>query len=327
MAKGVILTRDGLQLVAKLASSETPLIFTRAAVGTGSVPSGYDPGSMTDLNKFQMDGEISSISSSGETASVVFQVSSIGVKVGFTITEEGLFADDPDKGEILFAYLDLSDDPQYIYAENSTISKFFESTMTVVVGTVENITAKISPEGLITRKQLEDEVLNPPFDASGSVAGINNFTEFLASIKSKMPLYDLLRNLKGGLKYVLHVDQLVSETDNDSSDLPAAAAAISKVQKQIDRSRSVIEINLPAAGWSGSAAPFTQTVTVAGITADMEPTLVSALPDGANAAIQKAYSKAFAIISAGTGTTGNGTVTFKTYKKPATDCKVGLKGV
>ncbi len=87
-----------------------------------------------------------------------------------------------------------------------------------------------------------------------------------------------------------------------------------------------VSATFKASAWAGSTAPYSQTVTVASITAEDEPTLVSMLADGATAAAQKAYQKAFAILAAGTGTTGNGTVTFKVYKKPATDITVGLKG-
>lgn len=326
MSTGTVLSKDSLQLIAKLVASGSPLVFTRAAVGTGKLPSGYDPGSMTGLNNYRMDGEISKIEASGEQADISFQISSIGVDTGFIVTEAGLFAEDPDKGEILFSYLDLSADPQYIYPENSTISKFFELTMSVIIGRVSSVTAFLSPGSLVTREQLNAEVLYPEFNDSGKVKGISNFTDFLNSLKSKMSFYDILQNLKAGLMYVLHVDQLVSATDNESTKLPAAAAAVCKVQQQVTCLRNVIVLNLPLSGWS-STAPYTQTVAAAGVTADMDPLLVSMLADGASAATQKEYNKAFGIISSGTGTTGDGTVTFKVYKKPAIDCTVGLKGV
>lgn len=88
-----------------------------------------------------------------------------------------------------------------------------------------------------------------------------------------------------------------------------------------------VAIALKAAGWAGSAAPYTQTVQLEGISEDCNPFMVSMLADGASEATQKAYNKAFGIVAAGTGTTGNGTVTFKVYKKPEIDLTVGLKGV
>lgn len=102
---------------------------------------------------------------------------------------------------------------------------------------------------------------------------------------------------------------------------------INATNKEINRINHTTEVTLSASGWTGSAAPFSQTVNVTGATSDLEVILVSALADGANAATQKAYIKAFGIITSGTASLGNGTATFKVYKKPESDCKVGLKGV
>ena len=48
---GTIITKKGVALIAKLLATEQQLTFTRAAVGTGNCPSGYDPASMLDLNQ------------------------------------------------------------------------------------------------------------------------------------------------------------------------------------------------------------------------------------------------------------------------------------
>lgn len=86
-------------------------------------------------------------------------------------------------------------------------------------------------------------------------------------------------------------------------------------------------VTLLAAGWTGGAAPYAQTVSVEGVTEADEPFLVSMLEDGADTSTQEAYNKAFGCVAAGTGTTGDGTVTFKVYKKPEMDLVVGLRGV
>lgn len=102
---------------------------------------------------------------------------------------------------------------------------------------------------------------------------------------------------------------------------------INETNVAVNRINHVAEVTLTAAGWAGVSAPYTQSVAVVGVTAEDNPLLVSLLADGASETDQKAYAKAFACITSGNGTTSDGTVTFKVYKKPATDIKVGLKGV
>jgi hypothetical protein len=184
---GTIITKKGLQLIAKLVASGTAMTFSRVSVGTGAVPAGYDPGSMTDLNQYKMDGSISSCGFLEDEASIIMQISSLGVETGFTITETGLFATDPDEGEILYAYLDLTKDPQYVYAENSAISKFVEITLVVKVGTVERVTAQLNPRSLLTRDgDISDTSINDlePIDTKYPVPSAGESTKvFMGKVK------------------------------------------------------------------------------------------------------------------------------------------------
>lgn len=211
--KGTIITKKGLHLLAKLVAAETPLIFTRTAVGTGKLLSNYDPSMMLDLIEYKMDGIISSCSASGDEASVIFQISSAGIETGFFISEAGLYAEDPDEGEILYAYVDMSADTQYIYAQNEEISKFVEITLTVIIGAAKNITAYISPSSMITRKDFDEkisqlETLN--FDDSEDIESIESFTDFMDSFVKGTSIYQFLTNFKAGLKYILHTGKLVN---------------------------------------------------------------------------------------------------------------------
>ena len=149
---GTIITRKGVALIAKLLATEQQLTFTRAAVGTGSCPSGYDPASMLDLNQYRMDGAIAGFKAEGEKATVTFQISSEDVDEGFVITEAGVYAEDVDEGEILYAYLDLIGDPQYVYPKGGVVQKFAEIDFKTIVGQVKSVTATISPSSLVTRE-------------------------------------------------------------------------------------------------------------------------------------------------------------------------------
>ncbi|WP_349672991.1 hypothetical protein [Lacrimispora sp.] len=102
---------------------------------------------------------------------------------------------------------------------------------------------------------------------------------------------------------------------------------INATNKAINQINHVAEVTLTAAGWNGSSAPYTQTIPVPGVTEDMEAMVVSALEDEATEVAQKSYSKAFGIVTSGTASLGDGTATFKVYKKPVSDIKIGLKGV
>ena len=106
-----------------------------------------------------------------------------------------------------------------------------------------------------------------------------------------------------------------------AADINATNAAVNRI------AAAPLPATLTVAGWTGTAAPYTQTVAAEGITAADNPMLVSLLADDATADVQKAYNKAFGIVASGTAVTGDGTVTFKVYKLPATDIVVGLKGV
>lgn len=227
---GTVLTNKGLALITKLVAASTELQISRVAVGTGRVPSGVDPQTMVDLNEYKMDAQIESYGVSPDQSDVAYiaaQVSSIGVSAGFAVTEAGVFATDPDVGEILYAYLDLTEDPQYIYAETDAISKFAEITFNVLIGSVAKVTAYVSP-GALTKKvdfnAFKESIETPEFDDSGTVEGISSFPSFLEAMKSKMNFFQFFRNLKAGLQFVLHAGQIVNNCVTDNTGLPLSAA-------------------------------------------------------------------------------------------------------
>ena len=138
--------------------------------------------------------------------------------------------------------------------------------------------------------------------------------------------------IKNPPEFTLEVEQWTRETD-------AAGEQMAKrviepmlnnevyLKEEIERQEHIALVTLTADGWTGADAPYTQTVQVSGAREGLEPVMVSALADGASLEEQKAYIKAYGLICSGTGILGDGTATFKVYKKPAVDITVGLRGV
>ena len=166
-ATGTFITRKGLNLITKLVAAKGTLSFSRAAVGTGKPPEGYSPDSMISLSSYKMDAEIADYGTQEDKAYVTMQVSSDQVEEGFLLTEVGLYATDPDQGEILYAYMDISTDPTYIYANGSANrTKYAEFTLYVLIGTVEKVTAAVTPGSIITKETFKASNL-PVIDTHG----------------------------------------------------------------------------------------------------------------------------------------------------------------
>ena len=230
---GTVLTNNGLALITKLVAAKATLEFSRVAVGTGKVPQGVDPQAMINLNAYKMDAKISSYGVSPDqedVAYIVTQVSSIGVSAGFAVTEGGVFANDPDKGEILFAYLDLTEDPQYVYAETDSISKFVEITFNVLIGSVEKVTAYVTPGAIVKKVEFEElekrveEIEKPTFEDYTGDTSVPAASAAIEEMKSKSKLGVLLSNIKAAFKGACLIGHIVNNCVTDRSDLPLSAA-------------------------------------------------------------------------------------------------------
>ena len=177
MTDRTVITTRGLQLLARLASGAEQLEFTGVKVGTGIVPDGTDPAQLMHLVSYKMDGMIADYGYDQETddAFVVMQITNAGITSGFVMTEVGLFAMDPDRGEILYAYVDLSEDPNYIMPEENGRAKTVQIKMHVVVGEAADITATINPLSQVTmevfQRELGKKTDSEGGDISEAVAG------------------------------------------------------------------------------------------------------------------------------------------------------------
>ena len=101
---------------------------------------------------------------------------------------------------------------------------------------------------------------------------------------------------------------------------------LKKASEKIENATIQRNITLAAADWSDNY-PYTQTVSAEGITADSNVKVIGLfVADGSTEDQVKAIKKAAGFLMSNTSGTGNGTLTFKAYKKPETDFTVVVEG-
>ena len=131
--------------------------------------------------------------------------------------------------------------------------------------------------------------------------------------------------LGGGSNYGhVKLSGAVDSTSDTGGGIAATPNAVKKVYDKAVLGEKIWTVVLPAISWTGTAAPFSITVTVAGMTADYSP-VWSALNNGATEAEFKRIAKEGGYIQA--VTTAAGEITVMALKKPSGEITLLGKGV
>jgi hypothetical protein len=158
-------------LIAKVLAGRCQMRYTRAAVGSGDIPEGVHPRDLTEVPGYVMDAKISAASNpvDGE-CQVGVQINSEKVETGFFATGILLYAQDPDEGEVPYAYLRMEDGPEWIRPASSLVGKLATFELIAVVGDVNEVFADIHPDSILTRaaaqKLMEDHNKDPEAHAA-----------------------------------------------------------------------------------------------------------------------------------------------------------------
>jgi phage tail fibre protein len=148
-------TRKGEQLRAKVEAGKCKLTLTKIKIGNGSVTLG-DIKDMSDLKSPQLVLGISSCAVSAEddrVCEVVGIASSSNVENAFSVTEMGLYANDPDVGEILYL-VEIDTSPDDMPNKNAQSPVTLTYQIELVTSNTANVTAMVSPAGLVTVKMM-----------------------------------------------------------------------------------------------------------------------------------------------------------------------------
>lgn len=233
------LTNAGQALQTKVLAGET-LTFTRIALGDGQL-NGQPIAPLTALISQKATVEVDSVRVvNTTTAQAAGFFSNKDISTGFWWRETGLFAQDPDVGEILYGYTNAGDAGDYIpTVADNRVEKYIYCSIAVANATTVDITIPSSDTYI-------------PMSQKGAAGGV-------ATLDSggKVP-EDQLPDL---------VAQKVSYTNPSQPSVTNVKQALDVLQEGLENGTiTAVEVTAAASGWSGS--PPAQSLTVAGMTAD-----------------------------------------------------------
>lgn len=163
MIPSILLTSAGAALLAKVPAGESVPV-TRWQIGKGALPAGssQDRTALADPVEYL---PLSQVENQGNTATVLGQFTNQSVTEGFPFEELGLLAQDPDIGEILFAYGNAFGDGEEIKPGTEQLREFQFGTELIFSGAA-NVTGEI-----------DESLVFIPLSQKGAAGGVASLGE------------------------------------------------------------------------------------------------------------------------------------------------------
>ena len=193
--KGGVLTDLGKALAAKVEAGKCKLQFTKMKVGEGS-PSFIE--SMTDLASPKKVLDLSAVTPNDKgTCDVEAVITNADLDKGFYLKEIGLFATDPDVGEILYCVA-TAGDADYIQAKGGATVLSIALHMTIAIKSIDDVVTDVDTKGLVTATDLANH------DKSETAHENLLMVTSTADKPAFMSDRGLWVEIKSGIKAVLH---------------------------------------------------------------------------------------------------------------------------
>ncbi len=194
------LTAKGQALDAKVTAGLATLTFTKMKLGSGTETAADIP-AMTDLSDPKMILGISScaVSEGDPTICEVISIaSSADVVTSFTVSELGIFATDPDDGEILYAVM-LDSVPDVMPNQSVASPVTVTYQVNIMSANAASISAIIDPAGLVSVT-----TMNAAINAHNTGASSHPITidDTVAPTSDSAPMPTILNNIATMLKSI-----------------------------------------------------------------------------------------------------------------------------
>lgn len=149
MSIALQLTDSGRYLLALALAGEN-LNFTKLAIGSGAEP---DSGAaLTELVNTQIEMAIESYTTAANSITLKASFDNSKITTGFNWTETGVYAEDEDGSDVLYAYCNEGSNYTYVAAETEGKVLSTSISLVVTVDDAENITVNLGDNGTYALK-------------------------------------------------------------------------------------------------------------------------------------------------------------------------------
>lgn len=177
---GIILTNKGRQLQAKVESGSTSLVLTKLKLGNGTISEGQSLEALNDLvAPKQVVGIATKTVLENGYCKIAATISNNNLAEGYLVKELGVFATDPDEGEILYA-ITTDSAPDYMPATGGATVVSQEFAVYIGVTNAASVVAQIDSGALATMgyvehyvKTIHDNDRNAHLNMVGATSGVN----------------------------------------------------------------------------------------------------------------------------------------------------------
>lgn len=147
---GLVLTKKGQLLQAKVGTGVV-LALTKMKLGSGVLPNGTSLEDLTDLVTPEQNVGIAAkeVLTDQKMCKISATITNIGLSAGYYVRELGVFANDPDDGEILYAVTSDSA-PDYLPPEGGSTAVSQEFAVYISASNASDVEVSIDPGALAT---------------------------------------------------------------------------------------------------------------------------------------------------------------------------------
>ena len=223
------ITTKGLNLRARAEAEELVLQFTKVAIGNGDYDGSEDLMPLTDLKSKKQELGINSKTYEENTISLKTVVSNTDLTEGYYIKEIGVYAQDPDEGEILYSIsVEMDDKWDYLPAEEWGPASI-QYSLDTAISNADQVEIKPGSGAYALAEDLE-AIQNPEFEDYEGETALPEMETALGQIKSGNGLTKILQYIKAALRilderevdmspYDQAIQELIEMDDQQNEDI------------------------------------------------------------------------------------------------------------